>query len=192
MWTRQRARLISDDRVKAPFRNPARDDDLVLEHWVPKSELPQAPAAAAPATEGAQAAEGEQAAEGSQAAGESQTAEIAEGEAQASASAGASSSKPEEVPRGELLRPRSRRARAYAESPPLPRADYKFAHFNTNSGVYSYSTEEYHQHLRDEEWSKEESDYLIDLCQAYDLRFVVIHDRWEWQGKERSIEVRQR
>lgn len=58
--------------------------------------------------------------------------------------------------------------------------DYPFANLNTTSGVYSYSSEEYQQHLRDDDWSKEETDYLIDLCQAYDLRFVVIADRWDW------------
>lgn len=67
---------------------------------------------------------------------------------------------------------------------------YKFAQFNTTSGVYNYSNDEYHQHLRDDDWSKEETDYLVELCQTYDLRFVIIHDRYDWRGKGRSIEVR--
>ncbi|PWN50251.1 hypothetical protein IE53DRAFT_387451 [Violaceomyces palustris] len=66
--------------------------------------------------------------------------------------------------------------------------DYKFAQFNTSSGVYSYSNDEYIQHLRDDDWTKEETDYLIDLCHQYDLRFVVITDRYEWPGKERTME----
>lgn len=65
---------------------------------------------------------------------------------------------------------------------------YRFANLNTSSGVYSYSNDEYHQHLRDDDWTKEETDYLIDLCQQYDLRFVIITDRYEWMGRERSME----
>ena len=60
--------------------------------------------------------------------------------------------------------------------------------FNTSSQVFHYSTEEYNQYLRDDDWSKEETDYLIEMCETYDLRFIVIADRYEWQGKERSIE----
>lgn len=57
---------------------------------------------------------------------------------------------------------------------------YPFAEFNTTSGAYSYSNDEYIQHLRDDDWTKEETDYLMDLCASYDLRFVVIHDRYDW------------
>jgi DNA methyltransferase 1-associated protein 1 len=72
----------------------------------------------------------------------------------------------------------------------VPR-EYRFADLNTSSGVYRYSNDEYHQHLRDEDWTKEETDYLIDLCNAYDLRFVVIADRYDWHnagGKQRTME----
>lgn len=61
---------------------------------------------------------------------------------------------------------------------------YTYAEFNTNSGVYSYSNDEYIQHLRDDDWTKEETDYLMDLCAAYDLRFVVIHDRYDWASAQ--------
>ncbi|SPC61184.1 related to SWC4 - component of the Swr1p complex [Ustilago sp. UG-2017b] len=63
---------------------------------------------------------------------------------------------------------------------------YQYADFNTNSGVYSYSNDEYIQHLRDDDWTKEETDYLMDLCAAYDLRFVVIHDRYDWASARSS------
>jgi DNA methyltransferase 1-associated protein 1 len=65
---------------------------------------------------------------------------------------------------------------------------YRFANLNTSSGVYTYSNDEYHQHLRDDDWTKEETDYLIDLCQQYDLRFVIVTDRYDWPGRERSME----
>ncbi|SPO22755.1 related to SWC4 - component of the Swr1p complex [Ustilago trichophora] len=61
---------------------------------------------------------------------------------------------------------------------------YQYSEFNTNSGVYSYSNDEYIQHLRDDDWTKEETDYLMDLCAAYDLRFVVIHDRYDWASAQ--------
>lgn len=64
---------------------------------------------------------------------------------------------------------------------------YPFAAFNTSSGIYSYSNDEYQQHLKDDDWTKEDTDHLIDLCQAYDLRFGVIADRWEAK-RPRSIE----
>ncbi|WFD41903.1 swr complex subunit [Malassezia psittaci] len=60
--------------------------------------------------------------------------------------------------------------------------------FNTSSQVFHYSTEEYNQYLRDDDWSREETDYLIEMCESYDLRFIVIADRFEWQGRQRSIE----
>lgn len=63
---------------------------------------------------------------------------------------------------------------------------YQYAEFNTNSGVYSYSNDEYIQHLRDDDWTKEETDYLMDLCATYDLRFVVIHDRYDWASAQAS------
>ncbi|TKY85176.1 hypothetical protein EX895_006256 [Sporisorium graminicola] len=61
---------------------------------------------------------------------------------------------------------------------------YQYADFNTTSGVYSYSIDEYIQHLRDDDWTKEETDYLMELCAAYDLRFVVIHDRYDWAAAQ--------
>jgi len=71
------------------------------------------------------------------------------------------------------------------DSAPL---DAAWAPFNTSSQVFHYTAEEYTQHLRDDDWSREETDYLIEMCETYDLRFIVIADRYEWPGKIRSIE----
>lgn len=122
--------------TQAPFRNPARQDDLVLHHWIPRAEEEQ----------------------------ERRTYE-------------------EQIAKGQ-----GRHAeQADGLDGDVPRR-YRFADLNSNSGVYRYSNDEYHQHLRDEDWTKEETDYLIDMCNAYDLRFVVITDRYEWPGKERTME----
>lgn len=58
--------------------------------------------------------------------------------------------------------------------------EYRFSSFNTSSGVYSYSNDEYSAHLRDDAWSKEETDYLMDIAAEYDLRWPVIWDRYDW------------
>ena len=53
-----------------------------------------------------------------------------------------------------------------------------------------YNDEEYESLLQfDSEWSKEETDYLFDLLARFDLRFVVVQDRWvyeEGEGEERK------
>lgn len=62
--------------------------------------------------------------------------------------------------------------------------DYSFARYNTTTNVYSYSSDEYVSHLRDESgnWSREETDYLFGLCHKYDLRWFVIKDRWDFDN----------
>lgn len=66
--------------------------------------------------------------------------------------------------------------------------EYSFAKYNTTTNVYSYSSDEYLSHLRDESgnWSREETDYLFNLCHEYDLRWFVIKDRWDFDNPERE------
>ena len=56
----------------------------------------------------------------------------------------------------------------------------------------SYTDAEYNQYLSDDNWSKQETDYLFELCKRYDLRFFVVHDRWDAaqipNAKNRSID----
>ncbi len=42
-----------------------------------------------------------------------------------------------------------------------------------------YTETEYAQYLHDENWTRPETDYLLDLCQQYELRFFIVHDRWD-------------
>lgn len=84
--------------------------------------------------------------------------------------------------------------------------DYQFAQFNIATSVFTYSQDEYNRHLlgtrstplrnamtdtfKDNEWSKEETDYLFSLAREYDARFYIIHDRYDFpDGKIRTIEV---
>lgn len=55
--------------------------------------------------------------------------------------------------------------------------------------IFSYTEPEYQQHLQLDNWSKQETDHLFDLCRQFDLRFTVIQDRWDsTKFSKRTIE----
>ncbi|XP_073259043.1 DNA methyltransferase 1-associated protein 1-like isoform X1 [Porites lutea] len=70
--------------------------------------------------------------------------------------------------------------------------DYPFARFNKKVDVPSYTDEEYQMCLHDgppSTWTRSETDHLFDLCRRFDLRFIVIHDRFDKeQYQARTIE----
>lgn len=68
--------------------------------------------------------------------------------------------------------------------------EYPFAKFNKQVAIESYTDQEYAQHLHHDDWTKSETDHLFELCKRFDLRFIVIHDRWDRErfGKQRSVE----
>lgn len=57
--------------------------------------------------------------------------------------------------------------------------EYPFAKFNKSVVVASYTDQEYIQYLQVDNWTRAETDHLIDLCKRFDLRFIIIHDRWD-------------
>ncbi|XP_035823972.1 DNA methyltransferase 1-associated protein 1 isoform X3 [Zea mays] len=59
-----------------------------------------------------------------------------------------------------------------------PTGDYQFAKYNKRADVLKYTDEEYEKYLVDPAWSKEETDQLFELCERFDLRFIVIADRF--------------
>lgn len=63
---------------------------------------------------------------------------------------------------------------------------YKFAKFNIKVTVPEYTDEQYESHLKSDDWSKEETDYLVNLAQDYDLRWIVIGDRYDYQSPPSS------
>lgn len=67
-------------------------------------------------------------------------------------------------------------------------ADYHFAKFNVKVEVPEYNDNQYEAHLKSDEWSREESDYLIGMAKDYDLRWIVIADRYDYQRNKTSIE----
>jgi len=55
--------------------------------------------------------------------------------------------------------------------------------------VPAYSDEEYQRHLQSETWTKAETDHLMDLARRFDLRFIVMKDRWDRERfSDRSVE----
>ncbi|KAG1697747.1 hypothetical protein DVH05_015705 [Phytophthora capsici] len=79
----------------------------------------------------------------------------------------------------------------------LEQPDYVFARFNVKNETASYTTEEYQAALAHHQdpmmkWSKEETDLLLKLCQDFDLRWVVISDKYNSKpiakGATRSVE----
>ncbi|CAK9145249.1 unnamed protein product [Ilex paraguariensis] len=66
-----------------------------------------------------------------------------------------------------------------------PTGDYSFAKYNKSVDVIKYSDEEYEKYLIDPVWTKEETDQLFALCERFDLRFIIIADRFP---SSRSVE----
>ncbi|KAH0839959.1 hypothetical protein J3R83DRAFT_914 [Lanmaoa asiatica] len=81
---------------------------------------------------------------------------------------------------------------SYSPSPvhsPHPLLEYPFAKYNVQPQPYNYSQDEYTRLLEDNEWTKDETDYLFKIVQEYDLRWYVIHDRYDHpDGPVRAIE----
>ncbi|XP_037798058.1 DNA methyltransferase 1-associated protein 1-like [Penaeus monodon] len=66
--------------------------------------------------------------------------------------------------------------------------EYPFAMFNKKVELLTYSDSEYGEHLLCDGWNRMETDTLFELCQRFDLRWPVIHDRWPSHLTARSIE----
>ena len=67
--------------------------------------------------------------------------------------------------------------------------EYPFAKMNVVINIPSYTDQEYQELLQSNEWSKSETDHLFGLCRKYDLRFIVIQDRWDTSlYKDRTVE----
>ena len=68
-------------------------------------------------------------------------------------------------------------------TPAVP--DSYWAKYNVKVERPQYTDEQYETHLKSEDWSKEETDYLVDLATEFDLRWVVISDRYEYKPSEK-------
>ncbi|KAH7326057.1 SWR1-complex protein 4 [Stachybotrys elegans] len=58
--------------------------------------------------------------------------------------------------------------------------DSAFAKFNVRVSVPQYSDDQYQSSLQNSDWTKEETDYLMETVRDFDLRWPLIWDRYEW------------
>ncbi|KAL2111903.1 hypothetical protein VUR80DRAFT_9015 [Thermomyces stellatus] len=58
--------------------------------------------------------------------------------------------------------------------------DSAFAKYNVRVSVPEYSDDQYRLNLQHEDWTKDETDYLMSLARDYDLRWPIIWDRYEY------------
>ncbi|KAK3995758.1 putative SWR1-complex protein 4 [Cladorrhinum sp. PSN332] len=64
--------------------------------------------------------------------------------------------------------------------------DSAFAKYNVHVQIPQYTDDQYHSNLQSSTWTKEETDYLLELAKDYDLRWAIIWDRYDFQPKEAS------
>ncbi|KAJ4396615.1 swr complex subunit [Gnomoniopsis smithogilvyi] len=62
--------------------------------------------------------------------------------------------------------------------------DSDFAKFNVKVDIPEYTEEQYNSHLQSNEWTKEETDYLLEVVKDYDLRWPLIWDRYEYSPRQ--------
>ena len=66
--------------------------------------------------------------------------------------------------------------------------DYPYARFDVHLETILYNHDEYMKLLQDPLWTKSETDKLMDVARIYELRWVVIHDRWQDYFPPRPME----
>ena len=64
--------------------------------------------------------------------------------------------------------------------------DYFFAKYNTELPGPQYTEEEYDAHLQHEEWTKDETDYLVNMVKEYYHRWAVVADRYEYVNEQQK------
>ncbi|KAJ5759684.1 hypothetical protein N7520_006840 [Penicillium odoratum] len=74
------------------------------------------------------------------------------------------------------------------EEPSKPlEQEYTFAKYNIKARIpQKYSEEEYNRSLQNNDWDREETDYLMELAHEYDLRWIIIADRYDYQPRAKS------
>ena len=69
--------------------------------------------------------------------------------------------------------------------PPTTKYEYQYEDefpsekWNVQVQIPTYTDEQYETLLKSDDWTKAETDYLMELCQDYDLRWILIADRYE-------------
>lgn len=61
--------------------------------------------------------------------------------------------------------------------------DSAFVKFNVKVDVPEYNEEQYNAKLQSDDWTKDETNYLMQLVREFDLRWPIIWDRYEYSPK---------
>lgn len=61
-----------------------------------------------------------------------------------------------------------------------------FSKYNISVDLPTFTDEEYDAHLRSDDWSREETDYLFEVVKDYSYRWAVIWDRYDYQPANKS------
>ncbi|OLN82223.1 SWR1-complex protein 4 [Colletotrichum chlorophyti] len=69
---------------------------------------------------------------------------------------------------------------ADGESTAAKPEDSMFAKFNVEVDVPQYSDDQYRTNLQSDDWTKTETDYLLELVRDFDLRWPIIWDRYDY------------
>ncbi|KAI1154448.1 hypothetical protein F4825DRAFT_460407 [Nemania diffusa] len=65
--------------------------------------------------------------------------------------------------------------------------DSGFAKFNVQVDVPQYSEDQYNSNLVNDDWTKDETDYLFSVVRDFDLRWPLIWDRYEYAPQSQGI-----
>lgn len=57
----------------------------------------------------------------------------------------------------------------------------KFSKYNIEMEIPTYTDEEYDAYLRSDDWSREETDYLMEMVKDFSYRWAVVWDRYDYQ-----------
>jgi hypothetical protein len=71
-------------------------------------------------------------------------------------------------------------------------ADYPYAKFNVKLDPVRFTEEEYNSHIRDEHWTREDTQTVLDICHKYELRWPIIFDRITLSAVKSSEEIEHR
>ncbi|KAK6054374.1 Myb-like DNA-binding domain protein [Cooperia oncophora] len=56
---------------------------------------------------------------------------------------------------------------------------YPFSKFNKVISIPDFTDEEYEKHFKVEKWTLEETRHLFDVCRRFDIRWPIVHDRFD-------------
>ncbi|OII71328.1 DNMAP1-like MYB domain-containing protein [Cryptosporidium ubiquitum] len=69
--------------------------------------------------------------------------------------------------------------------------NYYFSKFNKHPTIFNLQSDQYNKFIKDidPDWTEDDTFLLFELCKEFDLRFIIIHDRYiPPSGKQRTLE----